>query len=227
MHADLGSSIVTGAFQGARRGDNYSVHVISAKLTTATEGLIGARELGLMKENAILINVARGEIIDEGALYADLVSHPQPFAGIDKWWVEPVRHGQFAMGHPFLNLPNVIGSPHNSAGDGAWRDEYRRAVQNCRRAILARRRGTLSAPTSGCSDKGRRAHPDQGVNIQRLVQLRILANDCSCASSSFERGLAIDRCPQKSGRYGDTSRRLSHDPTRAAGWSISEYSDRD
>jgi phosphoglycerate dehydrogenase-like enzyme len=41
------------------------------------------------------------------------------------------------MGHPFLNLPNVIGSPHNSAGGGAWRDEYlRRAVQNCRRALL-------------------------------------------------------------------------------------------
>ena len=100
------------------------VLVISAALTTATEGLIGARELGLM-------------IIDEGALYAHLVSHPHFFAGIDAWWVEPVRHGHFAMGHPFLDLPNVIGSPHNSAGGGAWRDEYlRRAVQNCRRAIV-------------------------------------------------------------------------------------------
>ena len=55
----------------------------------------------------------------------------------DAGWVEPVRHGHFAMCHRFLDLPNMIGSPHNSAGGGAWRDEYlRRAVQNCRRAIL-------------------------------------------------------------------------------------------
>jgi phosphoglycerate dehydrogenase-like enzyme len=123
------------------------VLVISAALTTATEGLIGTRELDLMKENAILINVARGEIIDEGALYAHLVAHPHFIAGIDAWWVEPVRHGRLAMGHPFLDLPNVIGSPHNSAGGGAWRDEYlRRAVQNCRRAVLGETPWNLIGP---------------------------------------------------------------------------------
>jgi len=66
---------------------------------------------------------------------------------IDAWWVEPVRHGRFTMGHPFLNLPNVIGSPHNSAGGGAWRDEYlRRAVRNCRRALLGEAPQNLIGP---------------------------------------------------------------------------------
>ena len=126
---------------------NADVLLIATSLTHATERMIGARELVLMKDDAILINLARGEIIDEATLYAHLVSHPNFFAGIDAWWVEPVRQGRFAMGHRFLDLPNVIGSPHNSAGGGAWRDEYlRRAVQNCRRAILGETPRNLVGP---------------------------------------------------------------------------------
>ncbi len=110
---------------------NSDAVVISIPLNEKTKGLIGKRELELMKPNAILINVARGAIVNEKDLYEHLKVHPEFMAGIDAWWNEPFTTGEFKLNYPFFDLPNIIGSPHNSAIiPGALFEGHRRALEN-------------------------------------------------------------------------------------------------
>ncbi len=112
------------------------VLVVCLPLMTATRGLIGARELALMKPTAILVIVSRAAIVDEGALYRHQRENPRFCAGIDAWWHEPRDGRGFTTGYPFFDLPNVIGSPHNSGiVPGVLPAAARRAAENVRRFL--------------------------------------------------------------------------------------------
>jgi glycerate dehydrogenase len=112
------------------------VLVIALPLVNATRGLIGARELGLMKPAAILVNVGRAAIVDERALYGHLRDQPDFCAGIDTWWHEPGPGSGFSTTYPFFDLPNLLGSPHNSGvTDGALQVGARMAAENVRRFL--------------------------------------------------------------------------------------------
>lgn len=81
--------------------------VVLAPLTEETRGMLGAEQFAKMKQTASFINVARGEIIDEAALYEALKEQRIWAAGLDVFAKEPV-----AMDHPLLTLPNVTTLPH-------------------------------------------------------------------------------------------------------------------
>jgi len=86
--------------------------VIALPLDESTKGLIGANELALMKNDAVLVNVARGKIINEEALYQHLLKNPDFIACLDTWWVYPKEGEVFRQHYDFHKLPNVITTPH-------------------------------------------------------------------------------------------------------------------
>jgi len=85
--------------------------LLSIPLTKHTVGLIGSRELGRMKADAVLVNIARGRLIRERDLYEHLKAHPSFQAALDVWWVYPKGDG-FPFVEPFHELPNVVMTPH-------------------------------------------------------------------------------------------------------------------
>jgi len=115
------------------------VVVVTTPLTRETRGLIGGRELRWMKPDAILINVGRGQVIDQKALYEHLKANRDFRAGIDTWWSEPVSHGEFRIQYPFCELPNFIGSPHIADQvPGSMTRATRRALENVKRWLLGK-----------------------------------------------------------------------------------------
>ena len=87
-----------------RNADFATIHLV---LSDRSRGLVGAKELGLMKKSAYLINTSRGPIVDEKALIAVLQSKSIAGAGLDVFDIEPLP-----LDHPFRKMDNVVITPH-------------------------------------------------------------------------------------------------------------------
>lgn len=94
--------------------DVLSLHV---PLTPATRGMIGAAELALLPNGGLIINTARGGLIDEAALAHAVTTGHLAGAGIDTFADEPL-----SPGHPFLSLPQIILTPHMGGSTDAALD---------------------------------------------------------------------------------------------------------
>jgi glyoxylate reductase len=112
------------------RADVVSVHVAR---TPETIGLIGAREIARMKRGALLVNTARGGIVDEAALCAALASGQLGAAALDVFATEPLPPGS-----PLLAAPNLVVAPHIGS---ATRETRARMAELCVRNLVAGLRG--------------------------------------------------------------------------------------
>ena len=97
------------------------VIIITAPLTPETKGLIGEKELAALPRGAVLVNVGRGAIVNEGALYQALKSEQLAAAGIDVWYNYPKdvasQPNTPPAQYPFGELDNVVLSPHRGGDD--------------------------------------------------------------------------------------------------------------
>jgi len=111
---------------GLAEADVVTVHLPSS---AETRGIINGEFLASMKQGAVLINTARGTLVDEKALAAALTSGHLSGAGVDVLWDEPAVES-----NPLLQLPNIVITPHTAA---ATEQGLRRMALSCADSILA------------------------------------------------------------------------------------------
>jgi phosphoglycerate dehydrogenase-like enzyme len=115
------------------------VVVVSAPLNEHTEGMIGAKQLRELGKDGVLINVGRGPLVQERALYEALAGGAIRAAAIDVWYRYPSGDGVSAPSElPFADLPNVLMTPHSS---GVTRDTFTGRVDDVAANIGRLQRG--------------------------------------------------------------------------------------
>ena len=115
--------------------------IISIPLTESTRGLIDKKFLGAMNENSVLINISRGEVINEEDLYTALDNMSIASAAIDTWFNYPNKNNPIAfpsLKYPFHELSNVVLSPHRAGFVDSGFPHLDDAIENLNRLAESR-----------------------------------------------------------------------------------------
>lgn len=127
--------------------------ILALPLTSETEGLVGEKFLSWMKPSSIIINISRGPIIDENALFQALKEHRIHGAGLDVWWRYPSKWGGKAeppADLPFQDLDNIVVSPHRAGySENTEREYFQFAAENILRFIQDQEPLNIVDPTRG------------------------------------------------------------------------------
>ncbi len=127
-HAEANGATLVSKDELLAQSDIVTIHT---RLSDRTRGLLGARELGIMKPSAYLINTSRGPIVDEGALVSALKAGAIAGAGLDVFDEEPLP-----TDHPLLSLDNVLLTPHlGYVTQKTYRTFYGQTLANIRSFI--------------------------------------------------------------------------------------------
>ncbi len=130
--------------------------VLALPLTRATTGIVDRGFLGRMKDDAILVNIARGKLIVEDDLFDHLKAHPSFRAALDTWWTYPDTKQGRPFHRPFQDLPNIIMTPHIASMVPGQRA---RAMEAALANVLRFLRGEKPNHVVDPSDYRKQGHP--------------------------------------------------------------------
>lgn len=101
---------------------NSDFLAVSIPLSKKTRNLITKKELDIMKKDAVLVNIARGKIVNMEDMFHHLKAHPEFQAAFDVWWSYPKPGQKFSLEYPFETLPNFIMTPHIASIVRRWEE---------------------------------------------------------------------------------------------------------
>ncbi|MEI9939000.1 MAG: D-2-hydroxyacid dehydrogenase family protein [Pseudomonadota bacterium] len=138
--AELGGAQLVSRDELLAQADVLSIHLV---LSERTRGLVGERELALLKTSALLINTSRGPIVDEASLVSALRSGALAGAGLDVFDREPLPHN-----HPFSLLGNTVLTPHlGYVTDETYRIFYGQALEDIQGYLAGEPKRVIEAPS--------------------------------------------------------------------------------